>query len=800
MERVRRRIRILGQVQGVGFRPFLAREAARLGLAGGCRNREGGVEVEVEGPARDVAGFEEALRFRAPAAATLRRVESVPVAPRGGAGFRIERSRGSDAGAGEVPVDRPVCSACVAELFEPANRRRRYAFTHCAGCGPRASVLTRLPYDRERSALAAFPPCPRCRAEYADPESRRYHAQTLCCPRCGPHLFAVRPGGIVPAGDAVVLAAAELAAGGIVALRGYGGFHLLADACNGRAVARLRERKGRPRRPFAVLLPDLEAARSLVALDRDGAALLTGPTAPVLVAPARRAGVRAIGLAEGVAPGVSDLGIALPFAPVHHLLFHAPGRSPGMDPPRFRALVFTSANRSGEPTLHRNGQALQELRGVADLVVAHNRAVEHPSDDPVYRTGSPHPFVLRLGRGASPRVLPLPAPLGDVPDGIAVGGDEKCAPAVVARGRVFLDGHLGDQDSLRAAEELRDRLAWLVRQAGANPAWVASDLHPEYRGTVFATGLGLPRIAVQHHHAHGVAVLAEHGRRGPAVGWILDGFGLGVDGGAWGGELLVFDLDRAERWGHLESIRLVGGDRAAREPWRAALAWLVRAGVPDRARDLAWWSRRDPALVAQVLEAAGRPGLSVETSSCGRLFDAVSSLLDCVDRALDEGHAPRELEALAERGRSLEAGAGAEPVGGPPPGSRGRAVPVRDLIRDLVGERRAGVARERCAWRFHLRLAARLAAAARRLAAERQVGTVVATGGCLQNRILRELFTRHLEGSGLEVLLAERIPSNDGGLALGQAVAAAARVRATRRGGREVPADTPAASGPAPGW
>lgn len=801
MDRVRRRIRILGRVQGVGFRPFLAREASKLGLAGFCRNRDGAVEVEVEGPAPAIARFEEAVRLRAPEAAEVRHVHSAPRPLRGGAGFRIDESRGGGAGGGEVPVDRPVCAPCVEELFDPASRRYRYAFTHCAVCGPRASVLTRLPYDREHSALAAFAPCAACLAEYRDPASRRFHAQTLCCPACGPHLFAVRPGGAVAAGDPVELAARELAAGGIVAIRGYGGFHLCADACNEEAVARLRERKRRPRRPFAILVADLGCARRLAVLHPEDEALLAGPARPVLVAPARPEGARAIGLARGIAPGVRDLGIALPCAPVHHLLLLAPGSQPGTAAPRFRALVFTSANRSGAPTLHRTEDALRELRGVADLVLAHDRAVVHPSDDPVFRTGGPRSFALRLGRGESPRVLPLPVHLAGGDDGIAVGGDEKCAPAVVAGGRVFLDGHLGDQGDIRAAEELRKRLAWLIRQAGARPAWVASDAHPEYRGTRFAEALGLPRIPVQHHHAHAAAALAEHGRAGPALGWILDGFGFGDDGGAWGGELLVFDFERAERFAHLEAVALVGGDRAAREPWRSAVAWLVEAGVLGQARGLPWWRRQDPARVARILEAAARPALVRRTSSCGRLFDAVSSLLDCADHALDEGHAARELEALAEAGREAGDAPLAEacsPLPRPRPGA-GRAVPVRDLVARLVAERRAGVPRGRCAWRFHLRLARRLADAACRAAEQRGLQTVVLSGGCLQNRILREQLSRELREADLEVLLPERLPPNDGGLALGQALVACARVRADRRR-REAASPTRAAPGaPAPG-
>lgn len=768
---VGREIRVRGVVQGVGFRPWAARRAHALGLGGEVRNAAWGVCVTLEGRSDAVSSWLEALRSEPPAGARIDAVDVREVETTGARGFAIAPSSATPRGAPtRVPPDRPLCRDCLDDLFDPASRRHRYAFTHCASCGPRASVLLGLPYDRERTTLGAFDLCRDCRAEYDDPRDRRFHAESIACRVCGPSLTAFGPDGGRIAEDALDSAAACIRAGGIVALKGYGGFHLLCDATRPEVVSRLRKRKGRPTKPFAVLVPDLGRARALAELGPAEEAWLSGPARALVVAPRRAPDGAVSGLAAEVAPRTRDLGLVLPVAPVHWLLLFGDGTHPGADAPRFDALVFTSANLVDEPTVHDDAEARACLPALADLVVTHDRAVARPNDDPVVRAAPGSPIPIRLSRSTAPLALPLPEGGGAAHVVLAVGGDLKAAPALLARGEVVLGEHVGDLASVASADALEERALALCEMLRARPEVVAHDMHPGYVGTELAhrlaRQLGARAVAIQHHHAHAAACLVEHGRGDAALALVLDGAGWGPDGTLWGGELLRVDLTCAERLAHLEPVPLPGGDAAVREPWRMAWAWLRRAFPSGDAPTLPWHERRSGSELDLIARAAERGIASPATSSCGRLFDAVASLLDLGDRASHEGELAVTLESLAE-------GADPAPDLDGSPGATGTVIRVGGLIREIVLSRSRGVAVPDLARAFHAGLAARLADAA--YAASRATGLrrIVLSGGCLQNRLLREQLAQRLTRNGLEVLVHRRLPTNDGGLAVGQAAVAA---------------------------
>ncbi len=781
MSRIRRELRLRGAVQGVGLRPWAARRATALGLGGQVRNVADGVEIALEGEPRAIAAWLEELDTAPPEGARVEQRWVRSVSTRGEDTFSLTPSRTTaPSAAGRIPPDVATCPECLRELFDEGDRRYRYPFTHCATCGPRASVIRALPYDRERTSLAAFPPCARCRAEYADPDDRRYHAEAVACADCGPQLRAVLPDGTHAEGDAVAEAAACVARGGIVAIKGFGGYHLLADATCDAAVVRLRERKARPARPFAVLVPDLQRARSLAELSPADEALLTGVHS-VVVAPRRPD--RDAGLSPAVAPGISDVGLTLPVAPVHWLLLYAPGSRPGDGAPRFESLVFTSANRSGEPTLSQDAVARAALADVADLIVEHDRDVLRPNDDPVHRSSARGPIPIRLSRATAPVVLRLPQGLRADPPVLALGGDLKCAPALAVGDEIILAEHVGDLRAVAAVDALGEGARTLCRVLGVEPGVVAHDLHPDYTSTQLARDFAPASFAVQHHHAHAAACLLDRGAVGPHLALALDGAGYGPDDTVWGGELLLVDFESCERLAHLERVRLPGGDAAAREPWRMAAVWLDRALPGGAPAGLPWAQRRDAVRLRAVRDIAARGVRSPWTSSCGRLFDAVASLLDLCDEVTWEGEAASRLESVAyESARRGARGWREGDRSSEQAVRRGDcAIPVADLVAEVARLRAGGCEAGAVALRFHTELARRLVSAVARAAATTGVRRVVLTGGCMQNRLLAAALAEGLAGAGLESVEHRRVPPNDGGLAAGQAVVAVASARAASR-------------------
>jgi hydrogenase maturation protein HypF len=761
------RARVSGTVQGVGFRPHVYRLGRRFGLAGFVRNDARGVVVEAEGASDAVGLFLASLAAEAPPLAIVETVAVEEMRVRHASGFEIARSDGAGAASALVAPDVATCDACLRELFDPADRRYRYPFVCCTDCGPRFTIVRGTPYDRHATTMAPFALCDACRAEYEDPGSRRFHAEPTACPACGPRLALLDDSGLTVEGDGdpVSLAARALAGGAIVAVKGVGGYHLACAACDAGAVARLRARKHREEKPFAVMVGSIGAAAALADLDAWSASALAGRQRPIVLVPRRLESP----LAAGVAPGCREIGLMLPYSPLHHLLLGDLGEP----------LVLTSGNRSSEPIAHRDADAVARLRGVADLFLVHDRAIHARADDSVVRVvamgdGDRRPLLLRRSRGFAPASLELPVEAE--PAVLACGAQDK-ATFCLARGtRAWVSQHVGDLDdweTLRSYEECIDHFRGLF---AIEPRVVAHDLHPDYRSTAFALDMdGVEHVGVQHHHAHLAACLAEHRETGPAVGIIFDGAGYGSDGTIWGGEILAGDLEGFERAAWLLPVALPGGDAAVREPWRMACAWLEAASVdaPAPLADLV-----DPVRWRAVRSLIGAHS-TPRTSSVGRLFDAVAALCGLRVDATYEGQAAIALEAVAalpERGQYdvpiLVADGGPE---------RTFRLDARPAIRAIVRDLDRGVPPAAISMRFHRGLAESAARAARRIAARRGIATVVLSGGVFQNRIFLEATTQCLRESALRILVPEAFPPNDGGIALGQAAVAAAQMARRRR-------------------
>ncbi len=801
-------IRVRGLVQGVGFRPTVWRLARACGLRGDVRNDGEGVLIRVcasvAGDDAGVSGFLTRLREECPPLARIDAIERRPIddpqvladlAQR--ADFVILESAATAVHTGIV-ADAATCAACVAEIRDPADRRFRYPFTNCTHCGPRLSIVAGIPYDRARTSMAAFPMCPDCAAEYKDPADRRFHAQPNACPVCGPEVWLQDAAGrlldptALGAEDAIAAASRLLAEGRILAIKGIGGFHLACDATNPDAVAELRRRKRRYAKPLALMARDLEVIRGYCRMTGRDATLLAGPGAPIVLLDRGGSGgedgfrcalpiLRDCDavfrpLAPDVAPGQTTLGVMLPYSPIHHLLLA------DWD----RPLVMTSGNLSEEPQCIDNADALGRLGQLADVLLLHDRAILNRVDDSVVRVMAGEARLLRRARGYAPTPLPLPPGFEDAPPLLALGGELKNTFCLVRDGQAILSQHLGDLEDAKTAREYERTLALYLDLFQVVPQALAVDLHPDYRSSLIgrerAARDGLPLIGVQHHHAHLASTLADNGwplDAGPVLGILLDGLGYGSDGTLWGGEFLLGDYLDFERVAHLKPVAMPGGTRAILEPWRNLYAHLESAGgwAAWRARfaGLKPIERLDAKPLA-ILSTLIARGLNAPlSSSAGRLFDAVAAALGVGGEVLTyEGQAALALESLAADAMGR--------VGDGYPFAR-LTGPTGKLVLDpaplwdaLLADLSRGRPPEEIAAAFHVGLAKALGRLALDLASRHGLSTVALSGGVFQNRLLLESVASGLEAAGLRVLLQRQVPANDGGLSLGQAVVAAARV------------------------
>ena len=810
----RRRFVVAGIVQGVGFRPFVYRLARTHGLSGWVRNTPAGVEIEVQGAPHALVSFSRALADEAPPLAVINSISSEDIPLVDEHAFLI-LSSGTGAAAIQIAPDSALCGDCLRELFDPVDRRYRYPFITCTNCGPRYSIITGIPYDRPKTTMAGFPLCPDCLAEYHDPGDRRFHAQPVACPACGPQVRLVQatdsPSPTLPLrgrelnpspqrgeagrgdgregeleGDAAIQQTiALLKQGRILAVKGIGGYHLAVDACNPEAVQRLRERKKRDEKPFAVMAADLATARRLALLGEMEQRLLTGPESPIVIV--RKAPDCPV--SPLVAPNNGWLGLMLPYAPIHHLLF-APHQAFGHPlsegemnslalwerdreracPPAFQALVMTSANISDEPICYEDRDALQRLAGIADYFLLHNRPIHIREDDSVMRVFQGKPLFYRRARGYAPRAVRLPF---DVPPVLAVGAELKGAICLAHGEHAFLSQHIGDLQNSSTCDSFRHTIEHLSTILEIAPATVACDLHPDYLSSVYAAESGLRVVTVQHHHAHMAACMAENGLEGEVIGIVFDGTGLGSDGTIWGGEFLAGGYGGVRRSAHLRPLPLPGGDAAVREPWRMALACLYQA-LGEQAFSLDHpvalrLAEQEKSLFSAMLTKGINSPL---TSSCGRLFDAVAALLNIRHIVSYDGQAAIELEALAETSED-DALYPFEIV-------RVEESPFQlnftPLFTAIIADMAAGTPTATIARRFHTTMATASVETCVRISGETGLDRIVLSGGVFQNRLLSEMVYTGLIERGLQVFTHRLVPPNDGGIALGQAAIAGRRI------------------------
>jgi hydrogenase maturation protein HypF len=750
------RVFVRGVVQGVGFRPFVYRLAVGLGLRGWVQNQGRGVEIRLEGgPASAVRAFLKRLRQELPPLALIEEVSVRPVRPAGRSDFRIKASKAGEAFVFISP-DIAVCDACLAEVFRPGDRRHLYPFANCTDCGPRYTIVKSLPYDRPATTMAGFPMCPDCRREYQDPLDRRYHAQPIACPVCGPRVtLRDARGRVLPGG--IDRAAAWLRKGGLLAVKGLGGFHLMADARNRAAVDRVRKVKSRLRKPLALMARDMTTVERFAVLRPAERAALASPQRPIVLVRKRRD----IG---GIAPGLDEFGVMLPSTPLHYLLLR-----------EMPLVVATSSNPKDAPIMKDPAEGVGRL---ADRVLDNDRPIETRADDSVLKLAGDGPLFLRRARGYVPYPQRVPDSLAAAGQALALGGELKDTLSIYKNGRVVTSQFLGDLDDYRNYGYFKETLAHLEKLFAVEPEVVVTDLHPDFRTTRFARSLGVPRLRVQHHFAHVLAPLLEHriDLSGKVLGVALDGYGYGDDGQAWGGEFLLVDYRSCRRMAHFDYVPLPGGDLAAREPWRMALAHLTRAGAADKRlpRAFAAVERGRVAQLARLL-ATGRPFLS--TSSCGRLFDAVSFLVGLAPARVEyEAEAPQRLEARAvapTRARYDYAwNTAAEPW----------TISFAPLFRGLLADLERKTPVEVMAAKFHNTLVRVIVDAAERVRRVHAVEAVSLAGGVFLNRRLLDGARTGLERRGFRVLRSLQYSPNDESLSLGQMAYALAARTGTRRG------------------
>jgi len=751
----RQQLQVTGIVQGVGFRPFVYRLARRHHLSGWVCNTSRWVEIEIEGPPAALDAFISRLQQEAPILARIEAVISKKTRPQGGAGFAIRESRPLAAAEALIPADAATCDDCLADIADPHNRRYRYPFTNCTNCGPRFTIIRQVPYDRPHTTMAAFGLCPQCRAEYENPGDRRFHAEPTACPVCGPRVW-LEEGGRRQDREAIPAAGQLLARGKIVAVKGLGGFHLAADARNDQAVHTLRQRKGRVAKPLALMVRDLAEAEGLCHLGDLERSLLLSRERPIVLARRRPEGR----VSAQVAPGLTCLGLLLPYTPFHFLLLeHAPA-----------ALVMTSGNLGEEPLAYRNQEARDRLAGLADAFLMHDRDIQAPCDDSVVRPVADAVIPIRRARGFVP--TPISLPLLSEPI-LGVGAEQKNTFCLAADGVALLSQHIGDLNSVETFDYYRQAISHfkgLCRQA---PAVVAHDLHPAYLSTRYARELpGASLVGVQHHHAHLAACLAENGRTEPCLGIALDGTGYGPDGSVWGGELLAADLAGYIRAGHFAGVPLPGGEAAVRDPGRMTAAYLYALYGEDflrqaRRLDLSFAPLEERILHRQLAQGLNSP----LTTSAGRLFDALAGALNVCRTRTYEGQAAMELEMVADE---VEEGFYPAAIH-----QEGRVLVLDTLavFGGAVSDHLAGAAPGVVAARFHNSLVRLLSEAAGLIRERTGLNLAALSGGVMQNALLFTRLKRSLAARGFEVLTHRLTPPNDGGIALGQAAVAAARIR-----------------------
>jgi hydrogenase maturation protein HypF len=756
-DRARRSVHVRGIVQGVGFRPWVYTLAKRFGLGGFVLNSSEGVTLEIEGPAPRIEAFLAEFAANPPGLAQIDELHVVEIPLAHAADFVIRESGEAQEEFVLVPPDIATCPDCIRDFSDPANRRYRYPFTNCTQCGPRYTIIRDIPYDRPFTTMAEFTMCPDCRAEYDDPADRRFHAQPNSCPNCGPQLeLRDRSAAIARGPDTLPQARELLRRGCIVAIKGLGGFHLACDATNDRAVRLLRERKRRCGKPFALMARDIETVERLAGLTEADRRLLLGPRRPIVILERKES----TSLSDAIAPGNRTIGMMLPYTPLHHLLFQADrGNEKPLD-----VLVMTSGNLSEEPIVSRNEEVSLRLHPLADYFLLHDRPIQTRVDDSVVRVFEDRDRVLRRARGYAPLPIDLGRPLRQL---LALGGELKNTFCLTRNHYAILSQHIGDLENLETKIALEQTLEHLKRFFRIEWEAVAHDLHPGYLTTRMARTIkGMKTIPVQHHHAHIASCMAENRLEGNVIGVALDGTGYGTDGKIWGGEFLVADYRGFERRAHFRYVPLPGGDAAIRQPWRMGLSYLIdtfgeaAGSLSVPLNEQVPQSRRRA--MARIIE---RRVNCIETSSCGRLFDAVAAILGVREEISYEAQAAIELEMLAglEQRQTLS-----YPFAFASDGS----IDLRPLIHALVDELRNGARVSAVAARFHRTLATIILEACRRIRSSDGLNRVCLSGGTFQNFTLLTEAVALLRQDDFEVFLHSRVPPNDGGLSLGQAIVA----------------------------
>ena len=767
MNRITRRLRVYGIVQGVGFRPTVSRHAMETGVTGSVCNKGPYVEIFAQGSPQQLDAFIEALRTRPPRRAAILKLDVKP-APDAPLFDRFEIIESEKTG-GEIFIspDIAICEECRRELYDPADRRYMHPFINCTSCGPRLTILDALPYDRERTSMKEFPMCPECASEYHDPATRRYDAQPVCCNDCGPEMYIIGTG--ERRGEAITTARRIVADGGIIAVKGIGGFHLCCDATSPEAVTLLRERKNRPMKPFAVMMRDMQTVRRECETSPAAEEIITGHQKPILLLRKKDGGI----ICDEVAPDNPKLGVMLPYAPVQMLLFDYTDDVKMPD-----CLVMTSGNISGAPICRDDEEAVRELGHLCDAILSHDRMIRIRADDSVMDLFEDRPYMIRRSRGYAP----LPYLLSEDWKGqvLAIGGELKNSFCIGSSSLFYPSPYVGDLEDIRTVKALKETVERFRTLLEAEPQLVACDLHPKYNSTVVAEGYGLPVLRVQHHYAHVLSCMAENDYDKKTIGVSFDGTGYGTDGTIWGGEILLSDFRGFERIGHVAAFAQPGGDLSATEGWRDAVS-MIRAVSPDEESALAIIGELGlcSGSEARVTLAMIRNGINTVTStSAGRLFDAVSAMLGIRLRQTFEGEAATALQFAAERGElssCTDTGRDTRAVLEQPLTDNGDGtfvIRTDELFRMLLRRRLAGEDAETLAYDFHRGLAEGIAAACVKAGEMTGVDTAALTGGTFQNLLLLRLCTGSLREKGFRVLTHSLIPPNDGGVCLGQAAAA----------------------------